>query len=565
MNPTVHPAIERARAALNRGDTAGAQAQAEARLAQQADDIDALEIVGLVRQARGDVAGAHQILTRIIDLAPDLDWPRDDLMLLLLGVGRPDEAEAAARAALAANFDSPQAHAVLGTLLSERRDLPAGEWHFRRALALAGTHPPTQLNLASNLIEQGKLDEADTLLTAVLAALPTEPTALAQAARVREARGDHPAAAGLLDRAAQAGLDISLRRAVGLGRERRWAEAIALIDSSGPAIGGDALLERGRLRDKAGDPVGAWADFTAGKAKLAARDGLAYDAAGVEGHFSDLKTAFSRAAFARLPRTTRREDIPQPIFILGFPRSGTTLTEQILSSHPQVSAGGELPFVGEMIDLLERLWPAVAPFPKGLPRLWTADARHAADLLRDLYLARARAWGLMDTGTPLFTDKMPLNEIYEPLIRLAFPDARVVRLQRHPLDVAVSALSHNLTHGFHCGYRIDSLAHQMAAVHDLTQAYRAELGPWGHDLRYESLIADQEDETRRLLAALDLPFDAACLDFQSNRRFAPTPSYAQVTEPLNDRSIGRWKAYAGPLAPWRDRLVPMIADLGYEA
>lgn len=535
---------------LNRGEVELALAAAQRRLADAARDIDALEILALVCQQRGQVAEAIALLETIIDLAPDLDWPRDDLAILLAGRGSRTEAEAVTRAALTLNDRNPQAHAMLGTLLTERRDLPGGEAAFRRALALVGDHPPTQVALAANLIEQGKLETAEPLLARADQLAPRDGATLAHWSRLREAMGDLPASRALLDRAEAAGFDVTLRRAVQLGRETRYAEALAVIEAVPGRIGGDALLESGRLKEKLGRPAEAFADFVEGKARLAARDALSYDGAAIAREFDTL---------ARLvevngppPGAARREG-PQPVFVFGFPRSGTTMVEQILSSHSAVAAGGELPFVTEMVSALEGQFG-------GLTALWTPGV---GETLRDLYLDRARAFGLLDSGKPFFTDKMPLSEVWTPVIRAAFPEARLIRMVRHPLDTAVSMLSHNLTHGEFCGYRVEDIASHMRAVHALTRRFAAALGDTALAVRYEDLVADQETWTRRLLEHLDLPFEPACLRFHENRRYAPTPSYAQVSEPLNDRSIGRWAQYREQLAPQAAALAGVIADLGY--
>jgi hypothetical protein len=159
---------------------------------------------------------------------------------------------------------------------------------------------------------------------------------------------------------------------------------------------------------------------------------------------------------------------------------------------------------------------------------------------------------------------MPFNEIYLPLIKMAFPESRIVRVVRHPLDVCVSMLANNMTHGFHCGYRIEDISNHLAAAHDLVEHYGKEFELNELVLRYESLVADQAGQTRKLLDYLGLPFEAACLQFHENRRHAPTPSYAQVTEKLNDRSIGRHKHYAQQLKVHAGRLEGMMKAYGYE-
>jgi len=265
-----------------------------------------------------------------------------------------------------------------------------------------------------------------------------------------------------------------------------------------------------------------------------------------------------------LPRAKPRPDTAQPIFVMGFPRSGTTLVEQILCSHSAIAAGGELPFVADMSKQASSLYPAAERFPENLAYSWMADYHYTATLFRDYYLARAEQYGLLKSGITFFTDKMPFNEIYLPLIKMAFPNAKVVRVVRHPLDVCVSMLSNNMTHGFHCGYRIEDISNHLTAVHDLVEHYGKELELNELVLRYETLVADQEGQTRKLLDYLGLPFEAACLQFHENRRYAPTPSYAQVTEKLNDRSIGRYQHYARQLEPYVPRLRKMMAAYGYE-
>jgi tetratricopeptide (TPR) repeat protein len=547
-----HGLIEQARGLLNAGQPKQAEAAARSRLTQEPNDIDALEILALACQQRGQAGSALEILDKIISLAPGLDWPRDDRAILLANMGRFDDAEATCQAALACNAGNPQAHAMLGSLLTRRRDLPAGEQAYRSALSLVGDHPPTQVALAANLIEQGKLEAAESLLAWADQLQPRDGETLAHWSRLRELAGDLAAAGTLLDRAEEAGHDVTLRRAILLGRQQRHTEALAVIEAAPGQPGGDALLERGRLKERLGRPTEAFADFTAGKARLAARDSLAYDADAVSREFEALASLVETRG---PPPAAARAAGPQPVFIFGFPRSGTTMVEQVLSSHSAIAAGGELPFVTELVSLLETRFG-------GLDALWQAGV---AEALRDHYLERADRFGLRNGATPLFTDKMPLSEVWTPVIRAAFPEAKLIRMVRHPLDTAVSMLSHNLTHGAFCGYRMEDIATHMVAVHALTGRYGTRLGEPAMPLRYEDLVADQEVWTRRLLAHLSLPLEAGCLRFHENRRYAPTPSYAQVSEPLNDRSIGRWRQYRELLAPQVEALAGVLRDLGYEA
>jgi hypothetical protein len=321
-------------------------------------------------------------------------------------------------------------------------------------------------------------------------------------------------------------------------------------------LAGTPLLLRARLRDRAGRHTEAWQDAVTGKAQLARSRGHSYDADRTDRLFEALKALAS--SLDGLARAAVRDDVPQPIFILGFPRSGTTMTEQVLASHSRIRPGGELPFVAAFPELVANL--VGAPFPAAIRTL--ADHPDIAARLRDFYFAQAGSYGLLANDADFFTDKMPLNEIYLPLLRLAFPEAPLIAVSRDPRDVMVSAMQHDMTHGFHCSYRVDDAAHHFTAVAELTEAYRV-AGFAPYRFRYESFIADQANETARLMEFIGLRAEPAQHAFHQSRRHAPTPSYAQVREPLHDRAVGRWRNYADALAPVMERLAPAIARGGY--
>ena len=531
-----------------------AEAQACAALEAAPDDVDAIEIIALVARARGDSGAAEQAFRRIVSIDPGARWAWDDLARLLIEAGRPADAEDSVRRGLAADPDHADAHALLGGFLSEREALVEGAWHLRRAIALAGRHPALLVNLARNLMRQGALDEA---LTLVGEAARGEPDMLAPAilrAEILERQGALAEAGLALDHAApiaaREGRDVLLSRATLLARGEGWREALALLDAL-PALSGAAQLLRGRLRDRAGRYDDAWADFIGGKGALARASGRRYDRGAVEALFAEIARIPTS-----LPRAQRRGDLPQPIFILGMPRSGTTLIEQVLASHTRIRAGGELPFAAEMRDLAQTLLGAGAPFPAGLASLATADHHHLPALFRDLYLARAEIYGLTAQGAAFFTDKMPMNEALLPLIRIAFPDAPLVQLRRHPLDVLVSIMSHDMTHGFHSGDRLEDAAHHLAALARLAAHHRTAHGITPHMLGYERFVGDQAGQTMGLMAAIGLAVEPRQALFHQSARHAPTPSYAQVGEPVHARSVGRWRHYAHHLAP----IMPIVAD-----
>jgi len=508
------------------------------------------------------------------------DWAYNELVQLLLAHNRLADAEQVARKAVRSNPRNAQAHNLFGTVLSQLNDLPSGEWHFRRALELLRAQqaqppvarPPADelpllTNLAVNLMQQGRTGEAESFFAQAHALAPTDMKILAHWSKLHEVQGNLAQAAALLDQAEAISSKeaVSLLRASYLVRAKQPHEALALLNAA-PTLSGQAQLERGQLHDRLGHYEQAWQDFVTAKQKLSREGGgLDYKADTVEVFFSRLRHFFTQDNFELLPRAAARTDTPQPIFIMGFPRSGTTMIEQALCSHSLISPGGELAFIGELRRLSSLLLPGPEPFPENLAQSWTADNRFIAAVFRDYYLTRAGQCGLFQPGARFFTDKMPFNEMYLPLVRMAFPEAKIIRIVRHPLDVCVSMLSNNLTHGFNCGYDIANIVRHFTAIAELVAHYRRELDWDDFVLKYESFVRTPRAELQRVFAHLGVPFEEASLRFHENRRYAPTPSYAQVTEKLHDRSIGRYKHYAAHLQPYPQQLRPLLSEHGYEA
>lgn len=563
--PAAHPLVLRGRQAYQARDFSAALSLCGMRLKEHPHDLDALELKAVIFQARGDMRGAEETMRQAIRYDPACAWALHDLTQLLHGTGNRGAAETAAREALIARPDDPQSHLQLAVILGEKDDLPAAEFHNRRALELAGSHPQLLINLALCLYNQGRMDEAEPLL---LQACRIEPQAMTMAhlSRVYEARRDMINAWLWLDRAEQAGRksgeDFTLLRTLYTANSDKPKEALDLLDKQG-TLSAAAQLDRARLLDRLERHAEAWPAFVQAKARLGQEAGLSYDADKVADEFIALKATFTPELLAQLPRASVRQDCPQPVFIMGFPRSGTTMMEQMLNSHGQVAAGGELPFVHEWQALAASLLPGSRPYPQRLAQIEAADCHHVPGVLRDYYLGRIETYGVARGDRPLFTDKMPLNDVHLPLIRLAFPRAPVIRMIRHPLDVAISMLSHNLTHGYNAGYAMDSIIRHMVAMHDLTAHYDTLLDHPVLIVRYEDFVADQQGETQRVLDYCGLDFDPATLRFHENRRHAPTPSYAQVTKPLNDRSVNRWRYYERQLSPWFNQIAPVVEALGY--
>jgi tetratricopeptide (TPR) repeat protein len=538
--------------------------------------LDALELapglsqgLRLLYEIRKPTApqAAEVLIRRLVALHPNDFWATNELTLLLLAKGALAEAEVNARNGVRIAPDVAQAHHLMGMVMTETNRPQIGEYHYRRALELIDRPGPVILaNLAWNLKNQGKMAEARTLYGEAKALDPSILQTVLGWARLEEADRDFDAADSLLDQAEALAPGLPgtlLSRAVVHGRRRNYDQALAVLDRIAGlrdgALGPGELLEKGRLLDQMGRYDDAWDAFVEGKRLVREVSGMRYMVERAEALTTRLKAFFTAQRMRITPRGTLRTDTPQPIFIVGFPRSGTTLVEQTLSAHPAICAGDELPFVADIVELMQRMLNS----PLTYPELWMGDQREGLDNLRDYYLQRARQAGFMRSGARWFTDKMPLNETHLGLISLLFPSSPIIHLIRHPYDVVLSVFSNLLTHGFYCAYELESVARHYALIADLVGHYRAELPMRYLPVRYEDIVDDQEASIRRMLAFIGEDFDPICVSFHQNRRYARTASYAQVTEPLYDRSRFRHRHYAAKMASIAEILRPAMERLGY--
>ena len=569
-NRHLAPLEERAVQALRRVAPEAAEQLALDVLELAPGQIAALSVLYEIRKSQNEIQASESLLRRIVALSPNLFWSTNEITLMLLGKGDILGAEIYARNAIRIAPENAQSHYLMGLVMTEAHRPVFGEYHYEKALALSGGRDPTVLaNYAFCLKNQGKMQQARALYQESLAAAPDAMHVLLGFARLEEADRNLGAALGLLDRAeklAPGNQSIRLLRAVVLGRQKNAAAALAVLEELGAGkreLGPSECLEKGRLLDQMGRYEDAFAAYTESKQRLREITGHAYMAGHAQNMAARLSGFFVANRVRTLPVATSRHDSAQPIFIVGFPRSGTTLLEQSLTAHEQISAGDELPIINELCGLIPRMLDSPLSYPEALSELWMADHRHELDSLRDHYLHKVKQLGVIEKGAAWFTDKMPLNETHLGLISMLFPDAPVLHQVRHPLDVVVSVFSNLLTHGHYCAYALESVAQHYVLTMDLVEHYRTELSLRYLPIRYEDMVDDQEGSVRRVLDFIGVPFDPRCLDFHENRRYARTASYAQVSEQLYDRSRFRYRHYLEQLKPVIPLLTPTIEKLGY--
>jgi tetratricopeptide (TPR) repeat protein len=566
------PIVERAGELHRQGAVAEAERLCLEALELAPSQLDALSLLYQIRKAANVERAADVLLRRIVTLHPNTFWATNQLALALFNKGAVLEAEVHARNAVRIAPENPQSHYLMGMVMTEANRPQIGEYHYQKALELTRARDPILVaNLAWNLKNQGRMAEARALYEESVAQAPEVLQTLLGWARLEEADRDLDAASRLLDRAervAPGNPSVLLARAVVYGRNRSYSQALEVLDvaaSKNPVggLGANELLEKGRLLDRMGRYEEAFAAFDEGKRLCREVSGLNYMADHARQQADRLRGFFTEGRLAILPRAQRREDMAQPIFILGFPRSGTTLVEQTLSAHPRIVAGDELPFVNEITGAMVRVLNSPMSYPEALAELWMGDRCEGLDELRDYYLGGVRRLGILEPAAAWFTDKMPLNEMHLGLIGLMFPRSPMIHVLRHPLDVVLSTFSNHLTHGYYCSYALETAARHYLLVMELVEHYRGQMLLRYLPIRYEDIVDDQDGSTRRMLDFIGEEFDERCIEFHENRRYARTASYAQVAEPLYDRSRYRYRHYLKQLEPAIAILEPVIRRLGY--
>lgn len=235
-----------------------------------------------------------------------------------------------------------------------------------------------------------------------------------------------------------------------------------------------------------------------------------------------------------------------PIFIVGTPRSGTTLTEQILCSHPSVFGAGELEWVSACADSLNDFTNSSQSYPSCLLEL----SEHQADKLASKYIDYICS---LSSGEPYVTDKMPANFLNIGLIHCLFPNARIIHCKREPRDACISMYLEYFPGVVPYSYDLYKLGAYYSQYQRLMEHWQSVIPTTSMtDLSYEDMINDHENQTRRLLEFLNLEWNESCLDFHKKQRRVFTASHLQVTQPIYSSSCGRWKQYAKFLQPLED-------------
>jgi tetratricopeptide (TPR) repeat protein len=506
----------------------------------------ALHYLGLLAQQSGHSADAASLVEQAIAIDARDPAIFNHLGQIYLTLGRTEDALETFRAGVEHAPGHVDTLNSLGNLLRSNGQLAEAERIFERALA--DPHAPAfvRYNYARVLVDQRNYDGALAMFQEAISADPGQyrahfdlGLALEQLGRFSEAIEHYRAVLAIQPRHVKAIANLLALRDFSPDEEM-VDEAEAMLSSGAvqPAENAKMHYGLGKYYDRIQDYAAAFAHFAASNAAQAL-ERSAYDADRTNRVYDDAIATYNAAHFMRV--AGRGSDSMRPIFVVGMPRSGTTLTEQILASHPAVFGAGELMDIPRMAAVFN---PS------------TADSNDLARMADD-YLARISELAPADAA--FVVDKLPMNYFHLGLISSLFPRATIIHVSRDPRDIALSCFI-EMFHIKEQDYTTDLLhiAHMMANKARLMAHWNRVLPQPILELSYERLITDQATETRRLLEHVGLPWDDRCLSYFRTERHVNTPSRWQVRQPIYDSSVGRWRNYAEQLGS----LVEKLGELG---
>ncbi len=503
---------------------------------------------GAAREA-GRAAEAEQLYLDALQRQPDSMAAHRALAGLLRDQGRLKAAERQLRRALRLKPTEAQAHNDLGDLYRAQEKFDQAAACYRRVIELAPDFAPAYVNLAVVLQYLDLPAEVPGLFWQALELDPDIAearlgvgSALLQAGRIEEAVAEHRRAIALDPDLSVAYMTLAAIPGVSLSdRELAHLEGLLSGGELAEEDRSNLLFALAKAYESRGDFDTAFQRARAANEIDRSRQPFS---AAAHADFIDR----SIAAFPPDFFETRRgfgSDSQRPVFIVGLPRSGTTLVEQIVASHPEAFGGGELTAMPNLAKALpSRLW---APYPQCVARI----DRDAAASLAERYLA---ALERLETGAARVTDKHPFNFRNLGLIALLFPKAKIIHCRRDPRDVALSCyfLKFQTPISFACDLADFGLHHR--GYERLMAHWRRVLPLQILELDYEELVARQDEKSREIIAHCGLDWDPRCLAFHETDRTVRTASSWQVRQPIYARSVGRWRRYEKFLGPLLEAL-----------
>jgi tetratricopeptide (TPR) repeat protein len=484
-------------------------------------NVDALRLLAQIANDAGHADDAEQMLQEALRIAPDFLLALLDLGQLYKEQDRCAEAIGCFDRAISLEPNRVKAHFLRAGTLARASFTPEAIAAYRHCLTLRPTHAGALLGLGHVLKTAGNFTEAVASYDACRRLAPDSGETYWSFANLKTYRFDDETVAEMETHAATAGLPAQSRI--------------------------NFHFALGKANEDRGDYESAWEHYRVGNEMQRAE--VSYDPVQSEA-LNDRIIATFTAEFVASMEDAGDPD-PAPIFILGLPRSGSTLLEQVLASHPSVEGTAELPYVGRLATSIGRRARRGISYPEAARKLGAAD--YAALGAEYLSLARMHR----RTGAPRFIDKMPNNFPNAGLIALMLPNAKIVDARRHPLDACLSCYRQLFAKGQNFTYDLTEIGEYYLQYQRLMDHWHAVLPGRVLTVQYEDVVADFETQARRLLDFCGLPWADACLRFYENERAVRTPSAEQVRQPIYDRSVGHFRKYERHLGELVDVIAPI--------
>jgi predicted Zn-dependent protease len=519
-----HPRLLEAATALCDGRIPVAEARLREHLREAPTDVAAIRMLAEVAARIGRYGDAERLLERCLELAPGFEAARHNYAVVLYRQNRSEQALAEVDRLLAGRPRNPAYRSLKAAVLARVGEYAGAIELYRGVLAELPNQPKVWMSYGHALKTVGRREECEAAYRRTIALAPAFGEAYWSLANLKTFRFTSDEIDAM--RAQLARPDV--------GDDDRLHLHFAL---------GKALEDAGRFEE-------SFAHYADGNRLRRAQ--VAYDAEENAAHVRRSKALYTREFFAS--RAGLGCTAPDPIFVVGLPRAGSTLIEQILASHPLVEGTQELPDVIAIARSLATE-PSAAETHRYLDRLASLEA----DRLRALgeeYLARTRIH--RKSGAPFFIDKMPQNFAHAGLIHLMLPNAKIVDARRHPLGCCFSVFKQHFARGQHFGYDLAEIGRYYRDYVELMAHFDAVLPGRVHRVFHERMVEDTEGEVRRLLDYCGLPFDERCLRFYETERAVRTASSEQVRRPIYREGVDQWRHYERWLGPLAEALGPLI-------
>ncbi len=475
--------------------------------------------LGNVQRDLNLFADAVHSYSRAVELLPDSVSMRLNLAAALIGAEKPKQAMEHIHKAVAMEPNNPKIYTELGNAYLKLDDHEQAIAAYRKSIDLDGNQHGLYHNMATAYQQHGDLEAAEEAYRKALEIQPNFGPSRRQLGSITKFDANTADLEELEKMAGDDGLDESQRADIYFTLAKahddlkQYASAFAFLQSANQIV-----------RKEIDYKSNANTMFVDRIVKI-------YDSAFFESHQG------------------YGIDSKVPIFILGMPRSGTTLVEQIISSHPQVYGAGELMKLHDLTTNLKKRFGTEAPYPENMPELTPEQTKQVAQDYVDFLLK-------FDHDAPHVTDKMPFNFRMLGLIATLFPNAKVVHCRRHPYDIILSCYFARFKEQLAFSYNLLEAGRYVRDYERMMDHWRRVLPIPVYEARYDLLVSDQEAESRKLIEFCDLEWDEACLRFHENKRPVLTASNWQVRQPMYKSSVERWRNYTSELAPLRTVLGP---------